>query len=55
MPAMAVGFYAEQDAVLTLKLWHHLKTFVRERTITNYMEYRNGAASNINKNERSWN
>jgi DNA polymerase I-like protein with 3'-5' exonuclease and polymerase domains len=33
MPAMAVGFYAEQDAVLTLKLWHHLKTFVRKEQL----------------------
>ena len=33
MPAMAVGFYAEQDAVLTLKLWNHLKTFVRKEQL----------------------
>jgi DNA polymerase I-like protein with 3'-5' exonuclease and polymerase domains len=33
MPAMAVGFYAEQDAVLTLKLWHHLKTFIRKEQL----------------------
>ena len=33
MPAMAVGFYAEQDAVLTLKLWHHLKTFVKKEQL----------------------
>ena len=33
MPAMAVGFYAEQDAVLTLKLWNHLKTFVKKEQL----------------------
>ena len=33
MPAMAVGFYAEQDAVLTLKLWNHLKTFIRKEQL----------------------
>ena len=33
MPAMAVGFYAEQDAVLTLKLWHHLKTFIKKEQL----------------------
>lgn len=29
LPAMYVGEYAEQDAALTLKLWHHLKTLIR--------------------------
>jgi DNA polymerase I-like protein with 3'-5' exonuclease and polymerase domains len=29
LPAMYVGDYAEQDAALTLKLWHHLKTLIR--------------------------
>jgi len=33
MPAMAVGFYAEQDAVLTLKLWNHLKTFIKKEQL----------------------
>lgn len=30
LPAMYVGDYAEQDAALTLKLWHHLKTLLRK-------------------------
>ena len=29
LPAMHVGAYAEQDAALTLKLWHHLKVLVK--------------------------
>ena len=29
LPAMHVGAYAEQDAALTLKLWHHLKALVK--------------------------
>lgn len=29
LPAMHVGPYAEQDAGLTLKLWHHLRTLIR--------------------------
>ena len=29
LPAMHVGAYAEQDAALTLKLWHHLKTLLK--------------------------
>ena len=29
LPAMHVGAYAEQDATLTLKLWHHLKTLLK--------------------------
>jgi len=31
LPAMYVGEYAEQDAALTLKLWHHFKTRRRVR------------------------
>lgn len=30
LPAMYVGEYAEQDAALTLKLWHHLKIKMRQ-------------------------
>ena len=30
LPAMYVGDYAEQDAALTLKLWHHLKTLIKK-------------------------
>ena len=29
LPAMYVGGYAEQDAALTLKLWHHFKPLLR--------------------------
>ena len=29
LPAMHVGDYAEQDAALTLKLWHHFKALLR--------------------------
>ena len=30
LPAMHVGAYAEQDAALTLKLWHHLRSLLRQ-------------------------
>lgn len=33
LPAMYVGDYAEQDAALTLKLWHHLKTLLRKEEV----------------------
>lgn len=33
LPAMYVGEYAEQDAALTLKLWHHLKTLIRKEEV----------------------
>jgi DNA polymerase I-like protein with 3'-5' exonuclease and polymerase domains len=33
LPAMYVGEYAEQDAALTLKLWHHLKTLLRKEEV----------------------
>lgn len=33
LPAMYVGDYAEQDAALTLKLWHHLKTLIRKEEV----------------------
>jgi len=34
MPSMAVGFYAEQDAALTLKLWNYFKpTLVKENLL----------------------
>ena len=36
LPAGYVGFYAEQDAALTLKLWQHFKT---EITIRVYMTF----------------
>jgi DNA polymerase I-like protein with 3'-5' exonuclease and polymerase domains len=33
LPAMYVGDYAEQDAALTLKLWHHLKALLRKEEV----------------------
>jgi DNA polymerase I-like protein with 3'-5' exonuclease and polymerase domains len=33
LPAMYVGEYAEQDAALTLKLWHHLKALLRKEEV----------------------
>jgi DNA polymerase I-like protein with 3'-5' exonuclease and polymerase domains len=33
LPAMYVGEYAEQDAALTLKLWHHLKTLIKKEEV----------------------
>jgi len=34
MPAMAVGFYAEQDAVLTLKLWNYFKPLLIKENLS---------------------
>ena len=33
LPAMYVGDYAEQDAALTLKLWHHLKALLKKEEV----------------------
>jgi DNA polymerase I-like protein with 3'-5' exonuclease and polymerase domains len=33
LPAMFVGEYAEQDAALTLKLWHHLQILLRQEDV----------------------
>ena len=33
LPAMYVGAYAEQDAALTLKLWHHLKALLKKEEV----------------------
>ena len=33
LPAMYVGDYAEQDAALTLKLWHHLKALIKKEEV----------------------
>lgn len=38
LPAMYVGEYAEQDAALTLKLWHHLKTALRREEVESIFE-----------------
>ena len=33
LPANFVGSYGEQDAALTLKLWHHLETLLRQEEV----------------------
>jgi DNA polymerase I-like protein with 3'-5' exonuclease and polymerase domains len=33
LPAMYVGEYAEQDAALTLKLWHHFQVLLRKEEV----------------------
>jgi DNA polymerase I-like protein with 3'-5' exonuclease and polymerase domains len=33
LPAMYVGRYGEQDAALTLKLWHHLQVLMRQEEV----------------------
>lgn len=33
LPSMYVGDYAEQDAALTLKLWHHLKALIKKEEV----------------------
>lgn len=38
LPAMYVGDYAEQDAALTLKLWHHLQTMLRKEEVESIFE-----------------
>ncbi len=38
LPAKFVGFYAEQDAILTLKLWQHLKTEIFRQEIQSVFE-----------------
>lgn len=38
LPAMYVGDYAEQDAALTLKLWHHLQTLLRKEEVESIFE-----------------
>jgi DNA polymerase I-like protein with 3'-5' exonuclease and polymerase domains len=38
LPAMHVGAYAEQDAALTLKLWHHLRTLLRQEEVESIFE-----------------
>jgi DNA polymerase I-like protein with 3'-5' exonuclease and polymerase domains len=35
MPAMEVGAYAEEDAALTLELWHHFKRIIIEEDLQN--------------------
>jgi DNA polymerase I-like protein with 3'-5' exonuclease and polymerase domains len=38
LPAMYVGEYAEQDAALTLKLWHHLRTLLKRDELESIFE-----------------
>jgi DNA polymerase I-like protein with 3'-5' exonuclease and polymerase domains len=38
LPAMHVGDYAEQDAALTLKLWHHLKALLLREEVQSIFE-----------------
>jgi DNA polymerase I-like protein with 3'-5' exonuclease and polymerase domains len=38
LPAMYVGAYAEQDAALTLKLWHYLRTLLRKEEVESIFE-----------------
>ena len=38
LPAMYVGNYAEQDAALTLKLWQHFKTLMRQEEVESIFE-----------------
>ena len=38
LPASHVGEYAEQDAAVTLKLWHHLRTEILKQNLTNIFE-----------------
>ena len=38
LPAMYVGEYAEQDAALTLKLWQHFKTILRNEEVESIFE-----------------
>lgn len=38
LPAHFVGAYAEQDAALTLRLWHHLRGIIHEDQLTSIFE-----------------
>jgi len=38
LPAMYVGEYAEQDAALTLKLWHHLRALIKRDELESIFE-----------------
>ena len=38
LPAMHVGEYAEQDAALTLKLWHHFKALIQRDEVQSIFE-----------------
>ena len=38
LPAMHVGEYAEQDAALTLKLWHHFKALIQREEVHSIFE-----------------
>ena len=38
LPAGYVGFYAEQDAALTLKLWQHFKNEITKQSLNDVWE-----------------
>jgi len=38
LPASHVGEYAEQDAAVTLRLWHHLRLKIQEQNLINIFE-----------------
>ena len=38
LPASHVGEYAEQDAAVTLKLWHHLRAEIQKQNLINIFE-----------------
>jgi DNA polymerase I-like protein with 3'-5' exonuclease and polymerase domains len=38
MPASFVGFYAEQDAAITLKLWHQFKPEIMKQSLNDVWE-----------------
>lgn len=42
LPAHFVGAYAEQDASLTLRLWHHLRGIIHEDQLTSAFELETG-------------
>jgi DNA polymerase I-like protein with 3'-5' exonuclease and polymerase domains len=37
-PCKFVGSYGEQDAALTLKLWHHLEILLRQEEVESIFE-----------------
>ena len=43
LPAMYVGEYAEQDAALTLKLWHHFKIKMRQDEVESIFDLETAA------------
>ena len=50
LPAEHVGYYAEQDAELTLKLWQRFKQEIATQSLTTVWEMERPIASDPNKN-----